>query len=106
MYQSRDDMTILEIKIIMGAKDVCGNNRGKMISVLLIVSAMDIKLKGNFQTSNKILPTINVNHTFRIGITKVRVMWWSIVNHGLINWVGSPIRKYTSRQARYHFLNL
>lgn len=41
MDQTRDDVRVDQVEVIVGSKDVGGDDRGEVASVLLVVGAVD-----------------------------------------------------------------
>ena len=72
----------------MRTVNVCGDDRCKVASVFLVVAFVH-----------------HVNHSLRIGIARIRGMWWSTVDHCFIDWVCSLVRKNACREEGYKLHN-
>lgn len=93
-------MTVFQVVIVMRTKDVGWNDTGKLISVLISIAP---KIQLIVEIENKRLPIRDINHTLSVGITKVRIMWRTIVNHGFINRIRSLVGENASGQAGDYF---
>lgn len=52
------------------------------------------------------IPVLNINHSFGIGVTKVWIMRWAIVDHRFIDWIGGLVWEDACWQARHTLHNL
>ena len=84
-----DHMSIFQIVVIVGTKDVGRNDASKVVTKLFIIS-----------------PAFDINHALGIGITKVGIMWWSIVDHGFIDRIAGFVGEDTGGETRQQLLDL
>ena len=87
-------MTIFQIEIIKRAENVSRNNTGESITKLIVHTSKYKK----YETISLIsyLLILNVNHSFCIGVAKVRLMRRSVMDHAFVDWVSCLVRKYAS----------
>ena len=71
-------------KVVMRSVDVSGDDGGEVAAVLLIVALVH-----------------HIDHALSVGIPSVTGVRGTIVYHSLINWIGSLVREYAGRKARY-----
>lgn len=65
--------------IIMRSKYICGNNRRVVATVFFLVAAVH-----------------NIYETFGVGVTLVRSVRWTVVDHAFINGIRGFVRKDAS----------
>jgi len=68
--QSRNNVTILNAKVVMRSIDIGRNDGGKVTSVLFGIRSVHC-----------------VNQSFGVGVPFVTGVGWSIVEHGFVDWV-------------------
>lgn len=76
-------MSVVDVKIVMGTKNVGWNDCGVMTVALL-----------------KVCVVIDINHALGVRVPKVGLVRWPIVNHGFVDGVGSFIRENAGGEAR------
>ena len=107
-------MTIFNVEIILRTKDIGWNDRRILDTVLNRVAPADEIDPDERRISSRRSLVENVNHPFRIGIAKVRLMRGSTMNldcmktislhqsmcyHGLVNRVRGIVRENARRKA-------
>ena len=83
MDEPRNNVTIIEMKIIVFAKNVRWNDRSEVASVLGLVHAV-----------------LDVHHTLSIRVPFVREVRWPVVNHGFVDGKRRLVRKDARRKTR------
>mmetsp|Transcript_27371 Transcript_27371/g.43257 ORF Transcript_27371/g.43257 Transcript_27371/m.43257 type:complete len:295 (-) Transcript_27371:17-901(-) len=68
--ESRDDVSVLDVEVVVGAVDVCGYDGGEVAAVLLGVG-----------------PVHGVDESFGVGVSLVTGVGRSVVEHGLVDGV-------------------
>jgi len=76
------------VEVIVGSKDIGGDDRGEVASVLLVVSAVH-----------------DIDHALGVRVTVVGVVRRTLMNHGLVNGVRGLVRENAGRQARNDLLD-
>ena len=89
MNEARDDVSILDGKVIVWTVDVGWDDGSKVASVLFSICTVH-----------------GINETFCISVSFVGWMGWSIVEHSFIDGVGCLIRENTSGEHGNKFLHL
>jgi hypothetical protein len=82
MGQTRQDVRILEIVVIVGTVDVGRDDRGEVASVLLVVCLV-----------------LDINHTLSVSITEVGLVRRTVVDHGFVDGVASLVRENAGRKT-------
>lgn len=82
MDHARYNMANLGLVIVVRPKNVAWYHRRIQMTVLIMVGMI-----------------LYVYQTFRIGITIIGSMWWSIVHHCFVNWIAGLVRKYAGGEA-------
>jgi len=87
--QTRNDVAVLEVVVIVGSVDVGGDNAGEVAAVLLVVGLVE-----------------DINHPLGIGVAKVGGMRGPVVDHGLVDGVGGLVREDAGGEAGDHLGDL
>jgi hypothetical protein len=74
--QTRQDMRILKIVVIVGSENIGRDDGSEVASVLLIVCLV-----------------LDINHTLSVSITEVGLVRRTVVDHGFVNGVASLVRE-------------
>jgi len=80
--QTRQDVRILKIVVIVGTVNVGRDDGGKVASVLLVVCLV-----------------LDINHTLSVSITEVGLVRRTVVNHGFVDGIASLVRENASRKT-------
>jgi len=86
--QTRQDVRVLEIIVVVGTKDVGGNDRGEVAAILLVVCLV-----------------LDIDHTLSVGIAKVGLVRRTVVDHGLIDRVGGLVGEDAGGKAGNNLLD-
>ena len=70
----------------MRTKDIGGDHRCEMATMLLVISVI-----------------LDINQPFGITVSKIRRVWWTAMNHCLINGISCFVRENAGGKARYYF---
>ena len=120
MDQARQNVTIFNVEIILRTKDIGWNNRRIVHTVLNRVAPTDKIDPDERMNGSRRSLVENVNHPFRIGVAKVRLVRGSAMNldrvktvslhlsnhyHGLVDGVRCIVRKNARRETRDHLLH-
>jgi len=90
-------------QVIVRPKDIRRDSRSKVATILILIRTTSHSESQNLtKKQSKSLLILNVNHPFRMGISKVTLMWGSTMNLGLIERILDFVRKDTSREAWDH----
>jgi hypothetical protein len=87
--QTRQDVRVLEVIVVVGTKDVGGNDRGEVAAILLVVCLV-----------------LDIDHTLSVGIAKVGLVRRTVVDHGLIDRVGGLVGEDAGGKAGNYLLDL
>lgn len=87
--KSGDNVSRLEVIVVVRAENVSGDKAGEVAAVLLVVA-----------------PVENVDHTLGIGVTLVAVVGRAVVNHGLIDGIGGLVGEDAGREEGDELLDL
>ena len=82
-------MSILNVKVVVGAVNVGRNDAGKVAIVFLGVGTVH-----------------RIDQPFGVGVSFVTGMWWSIVQHGLVDGIGCLVGEDTGTEKGDQFLDL
>ena len=74
MDEGGDDVSGLEVVVVVGAEDVCGDEAGEVAAVLLVVATVE-----------------DVDHALGVGVALVAVVGRPVVDHGLVDGVGGLV---------------
>ena len=91
MDQARNDVSILNRKIVIRSIDIGGNDGCKVAAIFF-----------------GIRPIHCIDKTLGIGVAFIRGMGRSVVQHGFVNWIGGFIGEDTCGQEAhefFHFVN-
>ena len=80
-------MTLFQVVVVVRAINVAWNYRSKHGLEFFIVSSV-----------------LDIDEAFCVGVPKVRVVWWAIVDHSFIDRVWSFVGEDACRKARNNFL--
>jgi len=81
--ESGNNMAVIEMKVVMLAKNIRRNDRGEVTAVLGLVHAV-----------------LDVHHALGVRVTFVREVRRPVVNHGFVNRKRRLVRKDARRKAR------
>jgi hypothetical protein len=76
----------LQVVIVMRTKDIGGDHRSEMATMLLVIRVI-----------------LNINQSFCITVPEIGRMWWTTMNHCLINGISCFVRENAGGKARYYF---
>lgn len=86
--QARDDVTVVEVKVVVLPEDVRRNDRSEIATVLRLVHAV-----------------LHVHHALRIRVAFVGEVRRAVVNHGFVDGKRRLVGKDAGRQARHELLD-
>ena len=87
--QARDDVSALNLVVIVGTVDVGGHDCGEVASVLLGIQTIH-----------------HLDHSLGVGVAFVGIVWRTQMNHGFIDGVGRLIGEDARRKTRNELLHL
>ena len=75
--------SLLDIEVVVWAEHVAGNDGGEHAAVLLVVCLV-----------------LHVYHSLGVGVSKVRGVGGSVVDHRLVYWICRLVREYAGAETR------
>jgi len=86
--QTRDDMAIIEMEVVIFTENIRRNDGGEVATVLSLVHTV-----------------LKVHHALCVSVAFIGEVRWSVVNHGFVYWKRRLVREDASGEARHELLD-